>query len=295
MTTWWNKWQITWRNFDVFNRIIVVNAIVFVVVSIFSISGLNTQFNLQNWLALPVSFSDLLHQPWSVFTYAFVHFDLWHFFFNILVFYYLVQFYQNLANPKLTLNVFFMGILAGAASFLCVNYVLLQLSLPFEGGGSLIGASAGVRALLIFLAVYVSNYRVGLFMFTVEMKYIGLAAVFFDLFGLMGPNAGGNLAHLGGDLFGGLYAYQLKQGIDIGKGFERFMSTVVGWFNFGQNRGFKKVYRNGKSNTMSGLSKEDFQSFNHQKQIDLILDKISKSGYESLSQQEKDFLFRSGK
>ncbi len=293
MTTWWSKWQVTWRNFDVFNRIIVVNAIVFVVVSIFSISGLNTQFNLQNWLALPVSFYDLLYQPWSVFTYGFVHFDLWHFFFNMLVFYYLVQVYQYLVNPKLTLNVFFMGILAGAASFLLINYLLLQLSFPLESG-SLIGASAGVRALLIFLAVYVSNYRVGLFMFTVEMKYIGLAAVFFDLLGLIGPNAGGNLAHLGGDLLGGLYAYQLKQGVNIGKGFERFMSTVVGWFKQGQYRKFKKVYRQDTS-TMAGLSKEDFQSFNRQKQIDLILDKISKSGYESLSQQEKDFLFRSGK
>lgn len=294
MKTWWNKWQDNWRNFDVFNRIIVVNAFVFVIVSIFSISGLNAQFNLQNWLALPVNFSDLLYQPWSVFTYGFVHFDLWHFFFNMLVFYYLVQFYQNLVNPKLTLNVFFMGILAGAASFLFINYLLLQLSFPLQSG-ALIGASAGVRALLIFLAVYVANYRVRLFMFTVEMKYIGLAAVFFDFLGLIGSNSGGNLAHLGGDLLGGVYAYQLKQGFDIGKGFERLMSTLVGWFKFGQNKGFKKVYRRRASNTMAGHSKEDFQSFNQQKQIDLILDKISNSGYESLSQQEKDFLFRSGK
>ena len=73
------------------------------------------------------------------------------------------------------------------------------------------------------------------------------------------------------------------------------MSTLVGCFKFGQNKGFKKVYRQRASGTMACHSKEDFQSFNQQKQIDLILDKISKSGYESLSQQEKDFLFRSGK
>ncbi len=294
MNSWVDKWRDSWRSFDVFNRIIVVNALVFAIVSIYSLTGLKAQFNLQNWLALPSEFSDLLYRPWVIFTYGFVHFDLWHFFFNMLVFYCLVQFCQNLVNPRLTLNVFFMGILVGAASFLLVNN-LLVMSGNSLGGGSLIGASAGIRSLLIFLAVYVSHYRVRLFMFTVEMKYIGMAAVFFDLMGLIGPNAGGNLAHLGGDFLGALYAYQLKKGVNIGSGFEQLMASVVGWFNWNRNRGFKKVYRQKNTDSMGGHSKDEFQSFTKQKQIDLILDKISKSGYESLSQKEKDFLFRSGK
>jgi len=118
MTQWWNKWRDAWRGYDVFNRIIVVNVILFITVSIFSFLGLKTSFDLRNWLALPVNLSDLWYQPWSLLTYGFVHFDLWHLFFNMLVFYYLIQFYQNLVNPRLTLNIYLMGILAGAVSFL---------------------------------------------------------------------------------------------------------------------------------------------------------------------------------
>ncbi len=294
MTQWWNKWRDAWRGYDVFNRIIVVNVILFITVSIFSFLGLKTSFDLRNWLALPVNLSDLWYQPWSLLTYGFVHFDLWHLFFNMLVFYYLIQFYQNLVNPRLTLNIYLMGILAGAVSFVGLSYLARLQGLSF-GGGPLLGASAGVRALLLFLAVYVSAYRVRILMFNIEMKYIGIVAVIIDFLGLLGPNVGGNLAHLGGDVLGATYAFQLQKGTDIGKGFEQMMTTIVGWFKKTNQGGFKNVYKQTPNKTFGGHSKDEFKDFNRQKQIDLILDKISKSGYESLTQEEKDFLFRAGK
>ena len=178
------------------------------------------------------------------------------------------------------------------------GYLLLVYNLPLFSNvkfyGSLIGASAGVRALLIFLCAYMPDTEIKMLSFRIKLYYFGLAMVFFDLVGLFGINQGGNVAHLGGALLGYLYAIQLKNGKDIGKGFERFANWFVSLFKKSDSVSFKKVYKN-KSKSSSITDKEDFQDFNKQKQIDLILDKISKSGYDSLTKEEKDFLFRAGR
>lgn len=107
-------------------------------------------------------------------------------------------------------------------------------------------------------------------------------------------NQGGSIAHLGGSIVGYVYAVQLIKGIDIGLGFQRFMNWVENLFKLKKKSPLKTVYK-GQSNTVAGHNKKEFQEFNKQKQIDLILDKISKSGYESLTKEEKAFLFKVGK
>ena len=102
------------------------------------------------------------------------------------------------------------------------------------------------------------------------------------------------MAHLGGDFLGFIYAYQLQKGKDIGKGFERLVDAFANLFKRPKKSHLKTVHRKGGKSVV-GHTKKEFDEFNKQKQIDLILDKISKSGYESLSQQEKDILFRAGK
>ena len=115
-----------------------------------------------------------------------------------------------------------------------------------------------------------------------------------DVLGLFGLNPGGNIAHLGGALLGYYYATQLAKGNDIGKGFERFMDSIAGWFkNSPKKSKLKTVHK--KKSKVGGYTKSDFTEFNKQKQIDIILDKISKSGYESLTKEEKEFLFKVGK
>jgi len=109
----------------------------------------------------------------------------------------------------------------------------------------------------------------------------------------MGINQGGYIAHLGGYLLGYLYATKLKDGKDIGVGFERLMDTVATWFKPKSN--LKTVHRKKGKDEFAGKTKQEFNTFNNQKKIDLILDKISKSGYESLTSEEKEFLFKAGK
>ena len=160
-----------------------------------------------------------------------------------------------------------------------------------ETVGPLVGASAGIRAIIIFLCAYLPHKEVRFFTFQFPLKYIGIALVIFDVPGLFSQNAGGSVAHFGGYILGYFYAKQLQNGTDIGV----FMDRIISYFS-GMSMPLKTVHRTkSKSASFAGKKKEDFDRYTHQKQIDLILDKISKSGYESLTQAEKDFLFRAGK
>lgn len=279
-----------YNRFNVFEKIIVINILIFIIARLVIIFT-RTKDPLP-FLKLPADFFDFMLKPWSFITYGFVHYGFFHLLFNLLVLYYMSRMLLNLFRPKMALNIFFLGIISGAFAFLFVyNVIPSKFFAPPSGG--LIGASAGVRALIIFLGVYMANTEVRLFMFTVKLRYIAIALVAMDLLGLFTWNQGGNIAHLGGVLLGYFYATKLQQGKDIGTGFERVMDKVVGWFQ--PNTNLKTVYRSKTKESYAGKTKKEFDAFNKQKKIDLILDKISKSGYESLSAEEKEFLFKAGK
>ncbi len=277
------------NKFNAFEKIIVVNIIVFIVGALISVFGRTK--NALSFLELPADFFDFLVKPWTFITYGFVHYDFFHVLFNLLILYYISRMLLNLFRPKMALNIYFLGIIAGALAFLFVyNVVPSQFLKPTAG---LVGASAGIRALIIFLGVYMAETEVRFFVFNVKLKYIAIILVAMDVLGLFTWNQGGNVAHLGGALLGYLYATRLQQGKDIGVGFERIMDSVVGWFKPKSN--LKTVHRKKGKGDYVGKTKDEFNTFNKQKKIDLILDKISKSGYESLTAEEKEFLFRSGK
>ena len=276
-------------NFNAFEKIIVVNIIVYIVGALIVVFGRTSQG--LSYLELPVDFFDFLMKPWTFITYGFVHYGFWHILFNLLILYYLSRMLLNLFRPKMALNIYFLGIIMGALTFLFVyNVVPTQFLKPV---GGLVGASAGINALIIFLGVYMAETEVRFFVFNVKLKYLAIALVVIDVMGLFTWNQGGNVAHLGGALLGYIYAVNLKKGKDIGAGFERIMDTITGWFQPKSN--LKTVHRKKNNVTYAGKTKEEFNSFNTQKKIDLILDKISKSGYESLTSDEKEFLFRAGK
>ncbi|TJY36266.1 rhomboid family intramembrane serine protease [Pontimicrobium aquaticum] len=280
------------KRLTAFEKIIAANVAIYIIgwfVANFSAVSRNQSLE---WLVLPKEFSEFIFKPWSIITYGFAHVDFWHLFFNVFVLYFIGRSFSNLFNIKLSLNVYFLGIISGALAYM-LAYAL------FPGGilkftGALLGASAGVRAALIFLCAYMPNYEVRLITFNIKLMYIGLVLVVLDLLGLFSGNAGGNIAHLGGDVLGFFYATQLKKGIDIGKGFERIMDSFSSLFS--KKSPLKTVHKSKrKTKAYAGHTKDEFNEFNKQKQIDIILDKISKSGYESLSKEEKEFLFRSGK
>ena len=270
---------------NVFEKIIVVNGIVF----LFSFIALRLQgvgASLE-WLSLSKSASETLSKPWTILTYGFTHYNFIHLFFNMIVLYFFGRSFSNLFKEDLSLKVYILGIVCGAFAFLLV-YNLFPSGL-LKTVGPLVGASAGVRAVIIFLCTYLPNKEVRFFTFQFPLKYIGIAMVLFDIPGLFSQNSGGTVAHIGGYVLGYFYAIQFQKGTDIGQ----FIDQIIGYFS-AKASPLKTVHKT-KKPSFAGKKKEEFDRFTHQKQIDLILDKISKSGYESLTQEEKDFLFRAGK
>lgn len=275
------------KELNVLEKIIVINGIVFFIGLFLSLvikSG-----NSLGWLELPKDAADFILKPWSIITYGFAHYGFFHLLFNMLVLYYVSRMLLNLFDPKLALNIYFLGIIFGGLFFLMVYNVLPENLL--KPVGSLVGASAGVRALLIFLCAYMPNTQVRMLVVNIKLWHLGLAMVVFDVIGLFGMNQGGSVAHLGGMALGYYYAKQLANGHDIGKGFEKLMDWIVSAFKPSQKSPLRTVHKR-KTNTVAGHTKSEFREFNKQKQIDLILDKISKSGYESLTEEEKAFLFK---
>ncbi len=270
--------------------IIVINVAVFVIGFLLN-KILNTSDSLY-WLNLPPDFFDFLFKPWTIVTYGFTHYGFFHILFNLLVLYFVSRIILNLFKPKTVLSIYFLGIIFGGLTFLLIYNVLPSGMLyPVIG---LVGASAGVRALLIFICAYMPQTEVRLAFWNVKLMYIGIAVVVIDVIGLWSTNQGGNIAHLGGSVLGYVYAIQLQKGIDIGSGFQSFMNWIENLFKANKRSPLKTVYK-GKSNEVAGHNKREFNQFNKQKQIDSILDKISKSGYESLTKEEKEFLFKVGK
>ncbi|MEM6515475.1 MAG: rhomboid family intramembrane serine protease [Bacteroidota bacterium] len=275
---------------NVLEKIIVANVVVYILGWILRVVQSMPKGYALSWLELPKDFFDFILKPWSIITYGFTHYDFMHILFNMLILYFVSRSLLNLFNPKQVLNIYFLGIISGGMLFLLV-YNLVPSGMHARVG-SLVGASAGVNALLIFLCTYLPNKEVRFFTINIKLWYIGVAVVIFDIIGLFGVNQGGKLAHIGGILLGYIYAKQLQKGIDIGSGFGRLMDTIANWFKPKSN--LKTVHRK-KSNAYAGYKKKDFNEFNNQKKIDTILDKISKSGYESLTKEEKEILFKAGK
>ena len=274
-----------------FEKIILINVIVFVIGKLVAFFSKTASHSSLNWFELPSDLWEFIGKPWSLISYGFVHYSFWHLFFNVLVLYFVAQILENLFRSKMTLNIYFLGIIIGGLAFM-LTYTLLPGTL-LKPSSALVGASAGVRALLIFLCVYLPEKEVRFFTFNIKLWYLGVAMVVFDVLGLFGTNAGGNIAHLGGALLGFTYAKQLHKGNDIGKGFEKLMDRVMNLFKKSSKKANLKTVHKGNKK-YAGHTKKEFSEFNKQKQVDTILDKISKSGYESLTKAEKEFLFKAG-
>ena len=278
------------KRLTAFDKLILINIIVYFIGWLITLVSDASRSSSLSWLELPKEFSIFILKPWSIITYGFIHIELFHLLMNMFVLYFVGRSFSNLFNIKTSLNIYFLGIITGGLAYM-LTFALFPSF--FNNASSLVGASAGVRATLIFLCAYMPHYEMKLGSLRFKLMYVGFVMVGLDLFGLFGANSGGNVAHLGGDLLGYFYATRLRQGTDIGKGFEKIMDAFLGMFSSTKKSKLKTVYKD--KSKVGGYNKGEFNQFNNQKKIDIILDKISKSGYESLTKEEKEFLFRAGK
>ena len=276
---------------NIAEKLIVINVAVYILNALITfLMGLPSYAIIQ-WFELPKDFFDFLTQPWSLVSYSFFHGGIWHLFWNMILLYFSGRIFLNLFGPRKFINVYFLGVMSGGLTFL-LSYNIFPAFMGVQT--ALIGASAGVTAVLIFICAYIPNQEVRLFFFNVKLWYIGAFLVLLDLVQIpISGNAGGHLAHLGGALLGYVYARQLVSGKDIGEGFAKFLDGLANIFKKKEKKApLRTVYR---KSTKATKSKEDYDKEAKQRKIDGILDKISKSGYESLSKAEKDFLFKAGK
>ncbi len=259
--------------------------LIYVNVALFLVTYLARTFML-DWFTLPTDFSLALYKPWTIITYAFVHVDLFHILSNLMVLYYIGRIFLDFYTVKQFYNFFFLGVIAGGISFLGLNYI------NQNSGMSLGGASAGVLAIFIGVATKVPRYALRLrFIGSVELWVLAAIFVLLNVLQVQNiTNGGAAIAHLGGALFGFIYAKQLMKHNDIGAWFTNGLNAIINLFKTNKNP-LKTVY---KSKNQKKTSKKYSKPI-HQHQIDIILDKISKSGYETLTKEEKDFLFKAGK
>jgi len=199
---------------------------------------------------------------WTIITYAFIHSDFYHIFWNMFILYFASQYFLNFFDEKKYIKTYFYGIIFGG-SFFILSYNLFPVFK--DNFTSLIGSSAAVYSILIFICSYFPNNKVNLILFNIELKYIGIVYVLLSLIQIPIENPGGNIAHLGGALYGYAYAMSLY------------------------NNSFNINFRN----IISKLKVNKLNKSENQKIIDSILDKISESGYESLTKKEKELLFKS--
>lgn len=257
---------------NIAEKIISVNIFLFVlplIIYIFFYLFKIPEVNFYYYFELLPNITDLLFRPWSVITYGFIHASLGHLFWNMILFYYFSILFLNLFKEDHLVTLFLLGIVGGGLFF-----VFSYSFFPVFGGVnySLVGSSAGVISVVIFMCTYSPNSTLRIFFFNVKLIYIGIALVIFDLAQLPSSNSGGHIAHLGGALIGFLAGTQMKNGTNIFYYFKR------------DNSSYQK-----KTNNKQKISNENLQN-NNQKKIDRILDKISESGYDSLTREEKRVL-----
>ena len=269
---------------NIAEKIILLNVIIFIIpffIKTFFFLFNMESFDLIYWLKLSPDILTFIFTPWTIITYGFIHGSISHILWNMILLYFSSRFFLNLFSAEKFLNTYFLGIILGGIIFLFSFSIFPVFKNSYA---NLIGSSAGVMSVLIFVCTYSPDQEIRIIFFNLKLKYLGITLVLIDIIQIPSGNAGGNLAHLGGSLFGFIYANQLKNGNDIGLFFEKFLFSFYKFFK--KPVKLKTVHKNKNPNQ---------NSIDKQKRVDEILDKISNSGYDSLSKEEKDFLFKIGK
>lgn len=275
---------------DTLQRLLLLNVAVFLVIRIVNaVSGLflNPLLSFEDvstFFAIPASLSKLIIKPWTVITYMFFHWDVLHIFFNMLWLYWMGKIFQEYLGNKKLLNTYLAGGFIGALFFIAAYNFFPLFSNSLHGAFAL-GASASVLAITVATATLLPEYPIQLLFFgVVRLKWIAVITILLDLINISGDNAGGHIAHLGGAFYGFIYIRSLQKGTDLTAWLTRLFDRLS------PSKKMKVTHRQKKHDEDFNITKKA-----KQEQMDDILDKISKSGYGSLTQEEKNFLFKMSK
>ena len=283
--------KLSFKNGTYLKKLKYINIAIWVIVRLvfvgYSLSGSDGSLML-GWLALPASFELFISRPWTIFTYMFLHFELLHILFNVLWLYWFGKIFLEYHNQQKLLSLYILGGLSGGLAFM-MAYNWLPVFHERIINSQLLGASASVIAIVIAIAVYVPNHLIHLaFIGPVKIKWIAFVSVLLYVISLSGDNAGGNFAHLGGAVWGWIYMSQLMAGRNITGRFDRVTDTFFSWFR--RRRKLKIKY-----NSPNPDYDYNRKKVSQQNDINQVLDKIGKSGYDSLTFEEREILFKMGR
>jgi len=276
-----------------FIKLLYINLAVFIIYSIIHVPQVisstgeitSIDYFFKTYLCFPSGTSDFFYRPWTLLTYMFVHKDPFHILWNMIWLYFGSKLFLQYFTNKQLITTYILGGISGAIFFKLIfntfpEYPAFNPELP------LIGGSAGIFAIIIAIATYMPNYSIQLpFIGSIRLKYIAWFAILVFYINIEKENPGGNIAHLGGALFGYFYIKRSQKGKSYFSGFIKWINNLLK-----PKTKLKTVHKRSKSDKQ--FNKEKIEK---QKAINLVLDKISKSGYESLSKEEKDILFQESK
>lgn len=288
----------TFKRGNIYIQLIYVNAGAFILTSLLSVFLIlfnRSSEPILRYLEMPASITSFLEQPWSLFTYMFMHAGVMHILFNMLWLYWFGSLFLYFFSAKHLRGLYVLGGICGG-----LLYLLAYNVFPYFRGvvdySYLLGASASVLAIVVATAYREPNYQVRLLFFgAIRLKYIALFMILTDLLFMTSSNAGGHIAHLGGALAGLWFAASLSKGRDVTAWINRVLDWISGLFS-------GKSWKRKKKPTMKvhyNRSTKDFD-YNARKkaeseEVDRILDKLKKSGYDSLTTEEKKSLFDASK
>lgn len=280
---------------NIFIQLIYINAGIFLITTLTKVllQLFNRSTEFFDLLALPASFDRFLHQPWSILTYMFMHAGFLHILFNMLWLYWFGALFLNAFSAKHLRGVYVLGGICGGLLYMIAYNTFPYFSNAIEGS-VLVGASASVLAIVAATAYREPNYPVRLLLFgTIRLKYLALVVIGIDLLFITSDNAGGHIAHLGGALAGLWFAASLTKGMDITSWINKIIDAIASLFNR------KSWKRKPKMKVHYGTHQKDYDYNANKKaqsdEVDRILEKLKKSGYESLTTEEKKNLFDASK
>jgi membrane associated rhomboid family serine protease len=294
MTTIISNIEGFFRQKSVLSSLIIINLGVYLFIKIIGVFFLLLDINPVHFIGifrLPASFSQLLFHPWTLITYMFTHWGFWHILFNLLWLYWFGLIFLRFFGPKQLGGLYILGGIAGGLLFV-LSYNIFPYFRDYIGTSYLIGASASVMAIVFATAFYRKDYEVGLiFIGNIKLIYIAIFFFVLDLVSIETDNPGGHIAHIGGALMGFWFAKAYIKGRDLTAWPNSFIDGIVNFFTKKQRqKQFRQTHRRPETDFEYNKRRND-----NNNEIDRILDKIKKSGYNSLSDDEKKTLFKNNR
>ena len=298
------KIKQSFRKGSALTRLIYINCGIFLLLKLIYVVmlllGKGTEFYsfALEWMGVPADIDTLLSRPWTLLTYMFTHFEFLHLLFNVLWLYWFGSIFLNHFTERKLTGVYLLGGIFGALLYIAAYNIFPYFNDPqyppfphsaLRLSSWAIGASASVMAIVFAVCTYLPQQQIYIFLIgPVKLIYLAIFTAIIDLLSISSGNAGGHIAHLGGALFGWFFVLALKKNIDIASGFIQLFEQIGKLFRK------KKKLRVKYKKKVSEMNDQEYNAYkkNEQDRINEILDKISRSGYESLTREEKAILFK---